>query len=314
MMLFGLACGGVALITQIILRLARSPIITSNVTPPDLKVAAGFVTWNPNTLGQAAILLTFGAGIAAILAQHGYVRKFYLILATTFAIMPAAILIRSSAIAVWVGYLGVLCLLRKWKVLLGVLSLTLAGTLYWYPLISNAVSVSTRIDISTGEGFSGRYRTWHTAIEAISESPLIGHGFGQEMRIESMLGSESRSHNTLLSVWMELGLVGVAIFFALLIEFISAGLSIYKWHPLRPYGALLLALIVALCIDSLAGLTLYWEKLPIIALSLGVSLLGCCERTVLCQNDRAEVQWGGKREYACVEGSAASTGEPQCAG
>jgi hypothetical protein len=42
-----------------------------------------------------------------------------------------------------------------------------------------------------------------------------------------------------------------------------------------------LALIFAMSLDSLGLATLYWEKLPIIALSLAIAVVGMCERNDL---------------------------------
>jgi hypothetical protein len=44
---------------------------------------------------------------------------------------------------------------------------------------------------------------------------------------------------------------------------------------------LLVALIAALALDSLGLSTLYWEKLPTIALSLAIVVIGLCERSDL---------------------------------
>jgi hypothetical protein len=41
---------------------------------------------------------------------------------------------------------------------------------------------------------------------------------------------------------------------------------------------LLLALIFALSLDSFGLSTLYWEKLPAIALALTIAVVGLCER------------------------------------
>jgi hypothetical protein len=42
-----------------------------------------------------------------------------------------------------------------------------------------------------------------------------------------------------------------------------------------------LALIFAMGLDSLGLATLYWEKLPTIALSLAIAVVGMCERNGL---------------------------------
>ena len=41
---------------------------------------------------------------------------------------------------------------------------------------------------------------------------------------------------------------------------------------------MILALLFAMCLDSLGLATLYWEKLPTIALSLAIAVVGICER------------------------------------
>jgi len=302
----GLTCGGVVLISQIALRLGQSSTV-SYATAQDLKSAAGFATWNANTAGQAALLLTFAAGTAAVLARRRSTCTVYVVLATIFALTPLALLIRGSAIAVSAGYVGFLCLTKRWKVLLVAVIVAFVGVGYWYAIVGDAVSIATRVDVSTGAGFSGRYDTWHTAIEAISASPLVGYGFGQELRVAAGIGRELRSHNSFLSVWIELGPTGVGILLALISEIVLAGLSIYKYHPLRSYGALLVALVVALGLDSLVGLTLYWEKLPIIALSVGVSLIGCCERTWECQTELSSGDRTAIHAYRSMEVSVVSS-------
>src|SRR6266478_6127693 len=61
----GLMCAGTALIFQITQRLGSS---SANVLGSfqELKNAAAFTTWNPNTIGQASMLLAFAAGLGWI--------------------------------------------------------------------------------------------------------------------------------------------------------------------------------------------------------------------------------------------------------
>jgi hypothetical protein len=55
-------------------------------------------------------------------------------------------------------------------------------------------------------------------------------------------------------------------------------LSLCQTPPYRARGALILGLIAVLSVDSLGLPTLYWEKLPSIALSLALAVIGMCER------------------------------------
>jgi hypothetical protein len=65
-------------------------------------------------------------------------------------------------------------------------------------------------------------------------------------------------------------------------------LKLYRQTEFQAVGALLLALLAAMCVDSIALPTLYWEKLPTIALSIGVALVGVCERNQLSPALQAE--------------------------
>src|SRR4029077_16069845 len=92
------------------------------------------------------------------------------------------------------------------------------------------------------------------------------------------IGSEGRAHNTYLTVWLELGLGGLLLFLAAVFQFIRAGIFLYRNPRFHSEGALILALIFAMSLDSLGLATLYWEKLPTIALSLAAAVVGMCER------------------------------------
>src|SRR6266851_7278102 len=64
--LAGLMCAGVALVIQLFMHLGTS---SSNdfANFQQMKDAATFTTWNPNTIGQASVLLAFAAGLGGIM-------------------------------------------------------------------------------------------------------------------------------------------------------------------------------------------------------------------------------------------------------
>ena len=64
----GLMCAGAALMIQIRFRLGNNP--GDFLRFQELKSAAAFTTWNPNTIGQAAMLLTFAAGLGWIACRQ----------------------------------------------------------------------------------------------------------------------------------------------------------------------------------------------------------------------------------------------------
>src|SRR5260370_8530070 len=81
-----------------------------------------------------------------------------------------------------------------------------------------------------------------------------------------------------MTVCIELGFGGLALLLFGIYRFTSSGISLSKDSEFHACGALLIAMIATVCMDSLASSTLYWEKLPTIALSMGIALIGICER------------------------------------
>jgi O-antigen ligase len=274
----GLVCGGIALAIQIHQHLGESAS-NSYANFQQLKSAAAFSTWNPNTVGQAAILFAFAAGLGGILFRKSRAgRMFWPSLALGFALLPLAVFVRGSSLSIAAAFLFFFCITRRWKsVLVFTLACTCALVALQYRdrgLMEDASSVN----VATGEGFSHRFDRWGMAIEGIRKGPWLGHGFGQEMPYLTLIGSEGRAHNAYLAVWLELGAGGLLLFLALIWQFFSAGWNLFESPTNRAQGGLILALILALCLDSAGLPTLYWEKLPTIALSLAVAVVGICER------------------------------------
>lgn len=277
----GLMSGGMALVLQVVNHLdASSPNRATNFQ--EYKSAAAFATWNPNTIGQAAMLVVFAAGVGWIVfAGSQAVRIAHLCLGVGFALIPAMTFVRGTSLSIAAGFLLFLCLSRRWKWALMFIAVCLALVLYLRTTKRELADDAFHIDLTTGEGFSGRYERWDAAIEAIRVKPFLGHGFGQEWNYLQEAGSEGRAHNAYLTVWIELGLGGLALLLAVLHQFVSVGLALYRRPEFHLCGALILALIFALCLDSIGLGTLYWEKLPTISLSIAVALAGICERNEL---------------------------------
>jgi O-antigen ligase len=274
----GLMCAGVALIVQVAHHLSSSSAdILSNFH--ELKSAATFTTWNPNTIGQAAMLLVFAAGVGWIVFPRTRVRgMFWFCLATVFALTPVLVFARGMSLSIAAGYLLFLWLARRWKLALVFLAIGLSALGYLHTVDNELVDGATSVDLATGEGFSHRFDRWDMAVEAIRSSPILGHGFGHEWIYLSEMGSEGRAHNAYMTVWIELGFGGLALLLAAIYRFVSSAVSLCRDSEFQMCGALLLALSAAICLDSMGSSTLYWEKLPTIALSVGVALIGICER------------------------------------
>jgi O-antigen ligase len=280
-LLAGLMCAGFALVIQIILRLGtRSLSAFANFQ--ELKSAATFSTWNPNTIGQAAMLLAFSAGVGGILfPKRRTDRILWFCLAMGFALMPAFMFVRGTTLSIAAGFILFLCMVRRWKWALLFAATGLSVLLYLYSLDRQLVQGATQVSVTTGEGFSHRFERWDMALQAVRTDPWTGQGFGQELTYLSLLESEGRAHDAYLTVWLELGLGGLLLFGAAIFQFARTGLSLYGNPRFQMQGALILALTVALGVDSLALPTLYWEKLPTIALSIAIVVVGLCERNDL---------------------------------
>jgi len=274
----GLMCAGIALIFQITQRLGSSP---SNFLGSfqELKSAAAFTTWNPNTIGQASMLLVFTAGVGWIVVRRSRINSgLWFCFATGFSLIPALVFSRGAGLSIAAGYVFFICLVGRWKFALVFLVIGVSILGYVRSVDTELVDSATRVDFTTGEGFSHRFDRWDMATEAIKSDPFLGHGFGQEWTYLSGIGSEGRAHNAYMTVWIELGFGGLALLLAATYRFVSCAVSLYRDSEFQMCGALLLALSVTLCLDSLGSVTLYWEKLPTIALSIGIALIGICER------------------------------------
>jgi len=157
----------------------------------------------------------------------------------------------------------------------------LCAILYLHSRDPQLMEDATTVNLTTGEGFSHRFERWDMAFRAIQTEPYLGQGFGQEIPYLTLLGSEGRAHNAYLAVWLELGLGGLLLFLAAVFQYVRAGFFLYGNPRFQSQGGLILALTFALGLDSLALSTLYWEKLPTIALALAVAVVGMCERNDL---------------------------------
>jgi O-antigen ligase len=284
----GLICAGVVLLLQIIQRLgASSANILGNFQ--ELKNAATFATWNPNTIGQAAMLLVFAAGLGWIVFPKSFPNRFlWSSLSMGFALTPALMFVRGTSLCIAGGYVLFLCLTRSWKSLLIFLIVCGSALIFVHSVDPELVDGATHVDLATGEGLSHRFDRWDAAIDAIQAEPFLGRGFGQEWIYMSGAGSEGRAHNAYLSVWIELGVGGLALLLAVVYQFVSAGISLYRRPQFQYCGALVLALTTAAFLDSFGLPTLYWEKLPTISLSLAVALIGICERNALVKVQETE--------------------------
>ena len=277
----GSMCAGIALVIQISRRLGAGSL-DSYANFQELKNAATFTTWNANTIGQASMLLVFAAGLGGIIfCNSSQSTMLWTCLAVAFALVPMLVFVRTTSMSIVAGIILFLCLTRrrKWVVLFAAACVSVF--LFLHSADRAVVDSATQVDLTTGEGLSHRFDHWAASMDAIRTQPLLGQGFGQEAANLSGYGNGGRSHNAYLSVWVELGFAGLALLLFMVYRFVSVGLSLYRNPRTQLCGALILGLVLSACLDSLGLPTLYWEKLPVIALSIAVAVAGICERNQL---------------------------------
>jgi O-antigen ligase len=94
---------------------------------------------------------------------------------------------------------------------------------------SSWARISTIGQELTSGSLNSRLHIWESAIEAISQDPLLGIGTGAfKVGIENTYGVPISSHNLFLSIWLTLGIVGLLIFLAML--FIAL-INIFRMPP-----------------------------------------------------------------------------------
>jgi O-antigen ligase len=275
----GLMLGGLALMAQMAQRLIATPgARIANFQ--ELKGAVTPATWGPNALGQAAVLLVFGAAVGSfIFSRSRGSGGFWLALGTTFALMPVAVFTRASGISIFLAFGLFAILTRRGLLVLWLLLLGLGGfavSTQWMP--SRIVEGATHVDLSTGEGFSGRYNRWAISLDTIGRRPILGYGFGNELAALTQNSGVGLSHNSYMSAWLELGLIGPILMLMVVFRYVSVSSALLAIPATRVCGAAVLALMLELTIESATNSSFYWDKWPTIALSLALAAIGVVER------------------------------------
>lgn len=177
-------------------------------------VAEGF---DPNDMG---VTLALGIPMAAYLALSGgwrarYVVLAYLPLAASGIVLSAS---RGATVTALVAALGVLLWFgkRKRHAFALVLALLAAGLAISWQLITSDTwaRIFTLRDEARGMGTAG-YRTqiWRAGLSVFARHPIAGVGAGGfSTSVVPVLGARFAAHSTLLSVAVDLGLVGLVLY------------------------------------------------------------------------------------------------------
>ena len=223
--------------------------------------------WSPNTSNLArsvAALVAISWPLLGVLAigrsrlsvSQGTAVAGLALIALIFASFQLQGLI--SLLAFGLG--GLTLLLVHWKPSLGlsviglvfISYLVLAPTIHMLPL----ATALAEMPIQTPLAWEYRFEIWHSTALQIFENPGIGLGFDGSQSLNEvvlvMRGLErpaipGHPHNLFLQIWLELGIVGVALFATLLI-----GILAFIWSKMRSplQAGLLTAALVTYLIQA----------------------------------------------------------------
>jgi O-antigen ligase len=108
---------------------------------------------------------------------------------------------------------------------------------------------------STGEldaSAQQRVELWRESWQSIKESPVIGKGYAT-FQYGLHAANLKDSHNLYVKVWVETGIVGLAMVFLLLQQMISLGYRLFRHGNDPLYRGLGLGLLLATCCSVVAN-------------------------------------------------------------
>lgn len=239
----------------------RSVLVDSVTNNNVVKNQLGAESLNSNAYGEYAVLL-FTIGMAYGLRMF-YGRKWfhYSLIFLSF-ILAAAILGRGAIISILFGLLLYLILSRQLGLLilatlLGFLFLFVANTFY-----GDLIEASFNIDLESGENTGSRLVLWTDSFKIFWNSnyfeKFLGHGFGTEFYNMSMIyGHSGSSHNSYLSVLLELGVLGFLLFCT---YYLSLLYNLFRSKSSNDYVMLLIIPLIVLLMSNLFTSSLYGGK------------------------------------------------------
>jgi|GEM_PF-7072296 len=252
-----------------------------------IKKVLSFETWNPNNTANTAIMLAF----ILILTSSSTVRplrNLSNVLSALLITIPFLVFSRGAVLDILIAGLSFFLLSpkgEKFRILaLYFIPITLSLIYYFFIVFinqSNFVVQAFTIDLRTGRGLSRHDIMWKTALDLIVESPILGHGFGQEILLyKEKLGS-GMAHNAFLSVWVECGFIGLLIFIFPFLYMIRKFLKfLQRSSHINNYDnrvIICLSFLIGLLILNLSQSASYWYKQQMLIFTMMVIYLGIFE-------------------------------------
>ncbi len=165
---------------------------------------------------------------------------------------------------------------RRTLLALGLAGLTFVGVVYLAPAMGQVLSerYSTLTQLQSEDTWSGRWDIWRGAFKIIADHPLLGVGAGNfpyespaysgEAAYLAAGGRGAAAHNMFLSVWSELGPIGLMLFAGVLVFAFTQALALVRRNSVLGAG-----LLLGLVAYTIMGLTLTWEQQEVAFLIYG---------------------------------------------
>lgn len=195
----------------------------------DLEYRAANLLSGRNTLGTTMIYVG-GLGFTYLVARGGKWRR----LIIPFLGLVCATLLMTRSRGAWFGFagmLGTLCLFGR-RYLAVLIAATLVISLFF---VSSPMLRDRFQESFTAGGDAGRLMIWQSTFTMIRDNPIVGVGTGVYPFVFNQYAVESikewpiaYAHNIFLQVCAEFGLIGLAIFSALLATILLMSLALAR--------------------------------------------------------------------------------------
>jgi len=216
-----------------------------------------FGTLNPNAVASFAAIL----GWINILGFFEHKKKIVLVMAFILMFVPIFIFARGMSFGLIAGFIF-LVISSRLKIK-NILILFFIMIIVFISIISfvdtQLLTVATKIDISSGEGFHGRFLLWNQALELIGKSPIFGHGLSTEGALYVKYFSGALSHDLYLHYMIELGFIGFSMFLIAVIYLLYNKYLLSKRKKEFLYRVQM-AVLISFLVADISGQLLYLNK------------------------------------------------------
>lgn len=148
---------------------------------------------------------------------------------------------------------------KKWgAIYLAALAAFAAATLF----LGDSLHFLPRVD-ELAKDVAKRFDIWGGAIGSILDAPVFGRGYNTYVRIRDLYdayGIAKHSHNLVLEVLMDFGLVGTAVLLGYFSINVSKIIRLHRQNKCHQRYALTVSVIVCVLLHGLLDITMLWPQ------------------------------------------------------